>query len=205
MQSEIGDGKKHMRNFAVDFTKEHTYIGGKPFPKGSFVVAILNYGKEITTRLVKLGGPCLRAMAAIETQRFTLDEFEPTAQLAFDVHRELSALEPFCYLDILEEKQLLQELFSAKTKQALADYYALALKYSGYDRIELHLSTEELKIEHTGMLIEEQIQELMRSYSYFCVDVANFANVILNFISTLSALLIESGVSIPQLVNTSSA
>ena len=181
MQSEIGGGKKHMRNFAVDFTKEHTYIGGKPFPKGSFVVAILNYGKEITTRLVKLGGPCLRAMAAIETQRFTLDEFEPTAQLAFDVHRELSALEPFCYLDILEEKQLLQELFSAKTKQALADYYALALKYSGYDRIELHLSTEELKIEHTGMLIEEQIQELMRSYSYFCVDVANFANVILNF------------------------
>ena len=83
MQSKIGDGKKHMRNFAVDFTKEHTYIGGKPFPKGSFVVAVLNYGKETTTRLVKLGGPCLRAMAAIETQRFTLDEFEPTAQLAF--------------------------------------------------------------------------------------------------------------------------
>ena len=181
MQSKIGDGKKHLRHFAVDFTKEHTYIGGKPFPKGSFAVAILNYGKEITTRLVKAGGPCLRAMAAIETQRFTLDEFEPTAQLAFDVHRELSALEPFCYLDILEEKQLLQELFSAKTKQALSDYYALVLKYSGYDRIELHLSTEELKIERTGMLIEEHIQELMRSYSYFCVDVANFANVILNF------------------------
>ena len=49
MNTTIGAGRKHVRDFAIDFTDKDTYIGGRAFPKGYFAVAGLNYGKETIT------------------------------------------------------------------------------------------------------------------------------------------------------------
>ena len=62
MNTTIGAGRKHVRDFAIDFTDKDTYIGGHSFPKGYFAVAVLNYGKEIITKLLYAGAECNQAM-----------------------------------------------------------------------------------------------------------------------------------------------
>ena len=70
MNTTIGAGRKHVRDFAIDFTNRDTYIGGRSFPKGYFTVAVLNYGKETITKLLYAGAVCNQAMA--DMVRYTL-------------------------------------------------------------------------------------------------------------------------------------
>ena len=181
MGAIIGDGKKYIRDFAVDFTDKETYIGGKAFPKGYFTAVSLNYGSELITRMLIAGGHCFQALGALEFQQFTLEQFDAVSKITMEIHRELFSLEPFCHLDVLAEESILNTLFSSSSRNSLSAYYDLALQYSGYDRAELQLSDEELHIEQHGMILEASLIEVMRAYSYFCMDIANFTTVLLNF------------------------
>ena len=181
MGAIIGDGKKYIRDFAVDFTDKETYIGGKAFPKGYFTAVSLNYGSELITRMLIAGGHCFQALGALEFQQFTLEQFDAVSKITMEIHRELFSLEPFCHLDVLAEESILNTLFSSSSRNSLSAYYDLVLRYSGYDRAELQLSDEELHIEQQGIILEASLMDVMRAYSYFCMDIANFTTVLLNF------------------------
>lgn len=181
MGAKIGDGKKYIRDFAVDFTDKETYIGGKSFPKGYFTAALLNYGKDLVTRMLIAGGHCFQALRALELQTFTLEQFDTLVRITMEIHRDLFKCEPFCHLDVLAEEGALNALFSSSVRDSLSAYYDLALKYSGYDRAKLQLPDEELRIEQQGVILEANLLEVMRAYSYFCMDIANFITVLLNF------------------------
>lgn len=173
MGAIIGDGKKYIRDFAVDFTDKETYIGGKAFLKGYFTAASLNYGSELITRMLIAGGHCFQALGALEFQQFTLEQFDAVSKITMEIHRELFSLEPFCHLDVLAEESILNTLFSSSSRNSLSAYYDLVLRYSDYDRAELQLSDEELHIEQQGMILEASLMDVMRAYSYFCMDTAN--------------------------------
>lgn len=154
MGAKIGDGKKYIRDFAVDFTDKETYIGGKSFPKGYFTAALLNYGKDLVTRMLIAGGHCFQALRALELQTFTLEQFDTLVRITMDIHRDLFKCEPFCHLDVLAEESTLNALFSSSVRDSLSAYYDLAVQYSGYERAELQLSDEELRAEQQGMILE---------------------------------------------------
>ena len=111
MNTTIGAGRKHVRDFAIDFTDGDTYIGGHSFPKGYFTVAVLNYGKEIITKLLYAGAVCNQAMADMTHYTFRSDRFDSMANAVFTIQHTLSKLEPFCYLDVLAEEEVLRDLF----------------------------------------------------------------------------------------------
>ena len=119
MNTTIGAGRKHVRDFAIDFTDKDTYIGGRSFPKGYFTVAVLNYGKETITKLLYAGAKCNQAMADKMRYSFRTDSFDALADAVFTIQRTLSELEPFCYLDVLAEEEVLRDLFSEEAKQLL--------------------------------------------------------------------------------------
>jgi len=83
MNTTIGAGRKHVRDFAIDFTDKDTYIGGHSFPKGYFTVAVLNYGKETITKLLYAGALCNQAMANMTHYSFRTDSFDALADPVF--------------------------------------------------------------------------------------------------------------------------
>ena len=95
MNTTIGTGRNSVRDFAIDFTDKDTYIGGRSFPKGYFSVAVLNYGKEIITKLLYAGAECNQAMADMMRYSFRTDRFDALADAVFTIQHTLSELEPF--------------------------------------------------------------------------------------------------------------
>ena len=181
MNTTIGAGRKHVRDFAIDFTDKDTYIGGRSFPKGYFTVAVLNYGKETITKLLYAGAKCNQAMADMMRYSFRTDSFDALADAVFTIQRTLSELEPFCNLDVLAEEEALRDLFSEEAKQLLAGHYALLDRHADCgDFAQIHLTDDEKVQGKAGVVAEGKIFELLRSYNYFCVDIANFATAIMN-------------------------
>lgn len=181
MNTTIGAGRKSVRHFAVDFTDQDTYIGGRSFPKGYFAVAVLNYGKETITKLLYAGAVCNQAMADMIRYTFRTDRFDSLADAVFRIQRTLSKLEPFCYLDVLAEEEVLRDLFSEEAKQLLTGHYSLLDRYADCgDLAQINLTEEEKLQGKAGVVAEGKIREVLRSYNYFCVDIANFATAILN-------------------------
>lgn len=181
MNTTIGSGRKSVRDFAIDFTDKDTYIGGHSFPKGYFAVAILNYGKETITKLLYAGAVCNQAMADMMRDTFRTDRFESVANAVFEIQHTLSKLEPFCYLDVLAEEEVLRDLFSEETKQLLTGHYALLDQYADCgDLAQINLTEDEKLQGKAGVAAEGKIREVLRAYNYFCVDIANFATAILN-------------------------
>ena len=181
MNTTIGAGRKSVRDFAIDFTDRDTYIGGRSFPKGYFTVAILNYGKETNTKLLYAGAVCNQAMADMMRYAFRTDRFDSLTDAVFTIQHTLSKLEPFCYLDVLAEEEALRDLFSEEAKQLLAGHYALLDRHADCgDLARIHMTEEEKLQGKAGVVAEGKIFELLRSYNYFCVDIANFVTAILN-------------------------
>ena len=116
MNTTIGAGRNSVRDFAIDFTDKDTHIGGRSFPKGYFTVAVLNYGKETITKLLYAGAKCNQAMADMTRYSFRTDSFDALADAVFTIQHTLSKLEPFCYLDVLAEEEVLRDLFSEEAK-----------------------------------------------------------------------------------------
>lgn len=172
MQTVMGAGRKFVRDFAIDFTDKDTYIGGQAFPKGYFTVAVLNYGKEIVTKLLYAGAVCYQAMGDILHGASWTDRFDSLRDAVFEIQSTLAKLEPFRYLDVLAEEKDLREVFSEDAKQVLAEYYAL---------MECENPTETQILQgNVGTIAEKVILEVLRSYSYFCMDIANFSTAIMN-------------------------
>lgn len=181
MNTTIGSGKNSVRDFAIDLTDKEIYIGGHSFPKGHFAVAVLNYGKETITKLLYAGAVCNQAMADMMRYTFRTDHFDSVSNAVFEIQRTLSRLEPFCYLDVLAEEEVLRDLFSEEAKLLLAGHYALLDRYAGCgDLAQIHLTEAEKRQGKAGVVAEGKIREVLRSYNYFCVDIANFATAILN-------------------------
>lgn len=181
MNTTIGAGRKSVRDFAVDFTDKDTYIGGRAFPKGYFAVAVLNYGKETITKLLYAGAVCNQAIADMMRCTFRTDRFDSLADAVFRIQRTLSKLEPFCYLDVLAEEEVLRDLFSEEAKQLLTGHYSLLDRYADCgDLAQINLTEEEKLQGKAGVMAEGKIREVLRSYNYFCVDIANFATAIMN-------------------------
>ena len=172
MQTVMGAGRKFVRDFAIDFTDKDTYIGGQAFPKGYFTVAVLNYGKETVTKLLYAGAVCYQTMGDILHGTSWTDRFDSPRDAVFEIHSTLVKLEPFRYLDVLAEKEDLREVFSEDAKQVLAEYHALM-------DCENPSETEILQ-GNVGAIAEKVILEVLRSYSYFCMDIANFSTAIMN-------------------------
>lgn len=178
MESAIGQGKHYFQDFAVDFSSKDTHIGGKVFPKGYLAVAVMNYGKEVTTQLLYAGAACYQAIGSRQADSFSIDQYQEVKQKLYTICDTLSALEPFCYLDHPAERRLLDAVFSEEARLLLEEYYTLRDKYRDGDGLEL--SEQDWLRLHTAQIAEEKIKEVLRSYTYFCNDIANFATVILN-------------------------
>ena len=172
MQTVMGAGRKFVRDFAIDFTDKDTYIGGQAFPKGYFTVAVLNYGKETVTKLLYAGAVCYQAMGDMLHGAFRMDRFDSLRDAVFEIQSTLAKLEPFRCLDVLAEEKDLREVFSEDAKQVLAGYYAM---------MESENPTEAQLLQgNVGAIAEKVILEVLRSYSYFCMDIANFSTAIMN-------------------------
>ena len=172
MQTVMGAGRKFIRDFAIDFTDKDTYIGGQSFPKGYFTVAVLNYGKETVTKLLYAGAVCYQAMGDMLHGTFRMDRFDSLRDAVFEINSTLAKLEPFHCLDVLTEEKDLREVFSEDAKQVLERYYSL---------MECENPTEnEILQGNVGAIAEKVILEVLRSYSYFCMDIANFSTAIMN-------------------------
>lgn len=172
MQTVMGAGRKFIRDFAIDFIDKDTYIGGHAFPKGYFTVAVLNYGKETVTKLLYAGAVCYQAMGDMLHGASWTDRFDSLRDAVFEIHSTLVKLEPFRCLDVLTEETVLREVFSEDAKQVLAEYYAL---------MESENPTEAQLLQgNVGAIAEKVILEVLRSYSYFCMDIANFSTAIMN-------------------------
>ena len=178
MESAIGQGKHYFQDFAVDFSSHDTHLGGKVFPKGYLAVAVMNYGKEVTTQLLYAGAACYQAIGSIQEDSFSIDQFREIKQKIDTICDTLSALEPFCYLDNCAERRLLDAVFSEEAELLLEEYYTLREQYR--ENGDLKLSEDEKLRLHTALIAEDKIKEVLRSYTYFCNDIANFATVILN-------------------------
>ena len=172
MQTAMGAGRKFVRDFAIDFTDKDTYIGGQAFPKGYFTVAVLNYGKETVTKLLYAGAVCYQTMGDMLHGAFRMDRFDSLRDAVFEINSTLAKLEPFRCLDVLAEEKDLREVFSEDAKQVLAEYHALM-------QCENPTETQILQ-GNVGAIAEKVILEVLRSYSYFCMDIANFSTAIMN-------------------------
>lgn len=144
MNTTIGAGRNSVRDFSIDFTDKDACIGGRAYPKGYFTVAVLNYGKETVTKLLYAGAVCNQAMADMMRYTFRTDRFDALADAVFTIQRTLSKLEPFCYLDVLTEEEVLRDLFSEEAKQLLAGHYALLDRHADCgDLAQIHLAGNE--------------------------------------------------------------
>lgn len=178
MESGMGQGNHYFQNFGVDFSSQETHLGGKAFPKGHFAVAVMNYGREVTTRLLYAGAVCYQAMASIQEDRFSVQQCAAVRSAIDEILHTLAGLEPFCYLDLPAEKRLLDNLFSQEVMELLEEYETSRAAYQRSGALELPEETQ-LRL-RAAVVAQEQIQEVLRSYVYFCNDIANFATVILN-------------------------
>lgn len=181
MGTELGAGKNFMRDFAVDFAADDVYIGGKSFPKGYFTVAVLNHGKELRTKLLYKGLPVRDALKQMEDKTFSPEVYDKAVDAVLEIHNCLSAVEPFCYLDIREELDLLNAVMSEDSKQTMIKCYEIAARrFYTDDPSGIRLSGEEQETLDRGLYIHQCLKRIFTCYFYFCHDLVNFCSAIVS-------------------------
>lgn len=179
MGTELGAGRNFMRDFAADFAASDVYIGGKTFPKGYFTVAALNHGKSLRTKLLYAGLPIQDALIQMENKAFSPETYDKAVAAVLEIHESLSAVEPFCYLDIMTEIDLLDAVMSEDSKQSMIDCYGVAAKhFYTNDPASIHLSSEEENTLEKGLYIHQCLKQVFTCYFYFCHDLVNFCSAI---------------------------
>lgn len=181
METNLGAGQNFMRDFTADFAESEIYMGGKIFPKGHFTVAVLNHGKELRTKLLCFGLPLRDAFKQLEDRMFTEEVYDKAVAAVWEIQKELSKVEPFCYLDMEQEADLLDAVLSEDSKQTMTDCFQIAANhFYTNDPSSIHLSTEEKTTLDKGLYIHDCLKRIFNSYSYFCHDLVNFCTAVVN-------------------------
>lgn len=181
METGLGSGQNFMRDFAVDFAADQIYIGGKTFPKGYFTVAVLNYGKALRTKLLFAGLPVRDALKQMKDRLFTPEVYDKAVAAVWEIHESLSQVEPFCYMEIDQEQDLLDAVLSEESKEAMTACFEIAAEhFYTADPASIQLSQEEVKQLDKGAYIHRCLKRIFNSYFYFCHDVVNFCTAIVN-------------------------
>lgn len=179
METELGAGRNLMQDFAADFAASDVYIGGKSFPKGYFTVAALNHGKTLRTLLLYATLPILEMLNLMESRAFSPEIYDKAVTAVQEIHGCLSTVEPFCYLDIEDELDLINSLMSEDSKRLMIDCYEIAANnFYTDDPSQIHLSSEEQKTLDKGLYIHRCLKRVFTCYFYFCHDLVNFCSAI---------------------------
>lgn len=80
-----GTWKTLFSGFCGGFFKPEYPHRGKVFPKGCLAVAVMNYGKEVTTQLLYAGAACYQAVGSILADTFSIDQFRKVKQEVYAV------------------------------------------------------------------------------------------------------------------------
>jgi len=181
METNLGAGQNFMRDFTADFAGSEIYMGGKTFPKGHFTVAVLNHGKALRTKLLYLGLPLRDALKQLEDRMFTEEAYDKAVEAVWEIQKALSAVEPFCYLDMEQEADLLDAVLCDDSKQTMTDCFQIAAKhFYTNDPASIQLSAEEKSTLDRGLHIHDCLKRIFNSYFYFCHDLVNFCSAIVN-------------------------
>lgn len=119
METILGAGQNFVWDFTADFAGCEIYMGGKTFPKGYFTVAVLNHGKALRTKLLYLGLPLRDALKQLEDRMFTEEAYDKAVEAVWEIQKELSTVEPFCYLDMEQEADILDAILCDDSKQTI--------------------------------------------------------------------------------------
>lgn len=181
METNLGAGQNFMRDFTADFAGSEIYLGGKTFPKGYFTVAVLNYGKELRTKLLFLGLPLRDALKQMEDRMFTEEAYDKAVAAVWEIKQALSLVEPFCYMNMDAEDDLLDAVLSEESKRSMADCFRIAADhFYTSDPSSIQLSEEERATLDQGLYIHGCLKRIFNSYFYFCHDLVNFCTAIVN-------------------------
>lgn len=169
METNLGAGQNFMRDFTADFAGSEIYMGGKTFPKGHFTVAVLNHGKALRMKLLYLGLPLRDALKQLADRAFTEEVYDKAVAAVWEIQKELSAVEPFCYLDMEQEADLLDAVLSEDSKQTMTDCFQIAANhFYTDDPSNIQLSAEEKSTLDKGLYIHDCLKRIFNSYFYFC-------------------------------------
>ncbi len=180
-KTELGNGFSDMREFAIDFADKDIYINGNSFSKGYFTVAVLNYGKDLVTELIVAAQPILCACEDLKLMRLHEERFDQAVRSMQKIYQILSVREPFCYLNLESEKELLDTMCDQKVKDAFCAYVAVVQKIAESSIPEsVSLSDAEQEAFAFGKKLHRTTYEIMNDYFYFCHDIANYTLAIIN-------------------------
>ena len=181
METNLGAGQNFMRDFTADFAGSEVYMGGKTFSKGYFTVAVLNHGKELRTKLLYLGLPLRDALKQMEDRMFTEEVYDKAVDAVWEIKNALSPVEPFCYMNMDVEDDLLDAVLSEESKQAMIDCFQIATDhFYTNDPSSIQLSDEDRATLDKGLYIHSCLKRIFNSYFYFCHDLVNFCSAIVN-------------------------
>ena len=181
METNLGAGQNFMRDFTADFAGSDVYLGGKTFPKGYFTVAVLNHGKELRTKLLYHGLPLRDALKQMEDRMFTEEVYDKAVDAVWEIKKALSAVEPFCYMNMDVEDDLLEAVLSVESKQSMIDCFQIAADhFYTSDPSSIQLSEEDRATLDKGLYIHSCLKRIFNSYFYFCHDLVNFCSAIVN-------------------------
>lgn len=111
----------------------------------------------------------------------TEEVYDKAVAAVWEIQKELSKVEPFCYLDMEQEADLLDAVLSEDSKQTMTDCFQIAANhFYTNDPSSIHLSTEEKTTLDKGLYIHDCLKRIFNSYSYFCHDLVNFCTAVVN-------------------------
>ena len=181
METNLGAGQNFMRDFTADFAGSEVYMGEKAFPKGYFTVAVLNHGKELRTKLLYLGLPLWDALKQMEDRMFTEEVYDKAVDAVWEIKKALSAVEPFCYMNMDVEDDLLEAVLSVESKQSMINCFQIAADhFYTSNPSSIQLSDEDRATLDKGLYIHSCLKRIFNSYFYFCHDLVNFCSAIVN-------------------------